>query len=73
MKCYGKIVDFDGYVGNIKGVNGKDYLFLCTDIVTGGIQIDDYVSFDCECYEDIELKKNMARFVKKMDKVDIDG
>ena len=71
MKSYGKIVEYDGYVGDIVGIDGKSYMFVDTDLLDKDINRDDYVSFDAEVYRDIELTRNMARFVKKIKKDDI--
>lgn len=71
MKCCGKILEYNGNIGNIIGIDGKYYMFVDTDLVDKDINKDDYVSFDAEVYKDIELTRNMARFVKKINRDDI--
>lgn len=68
MKCYGKVSEYDGYTGIIRGEDGRDYLLLKSEINDGDILVFDYVSFDAECYQDIEINKFIARFVKKLEK-----
>ncbi len=64
MKNYGKIKDYNGYTGNILGVDGKNYLLLQKEIVEGKAEVDQNVSFLAETYETAEEKENIARFVK---------
>ena len=71
MKSYGKVFEYDGYVGTIIGVDGNNYMVLDTDLVDKDIKKDDYVSFDVEVYKDIELTRYIARFVKRINKEDI--
>lgn len=66
MKSYGKVVEYDGYVGTIIGGDGNSYMVLDTDLVDKDIRVDDYVSFDAEVYKDIELTRYIARFVKRI-------
>lgn len=68
MKTYGKVIEYDGYTGTIKGVDGNDYLLLDTEVMTKDLAKDDYVSFDGEVYRDIEFTKYVARFIKKIEK-----
>ena len=65
MKIYGKVVDFDGCVGTILGIDGNSYVFLDIDLIDIDVKEDDYVYFDKNLYKDVELTRYMARFVKK--------
>ena len=56
--------DYNGYTGNILGVDGKNYLLLQKEIVEGKAEVDQNVSFLAETYETAEEKENIARFVK---------
>ena len=71
MKSYGKVMEYDGYVGTIIGLDGNSYMVLDTDLVDKDIKKDDYVSFDKDLYKDIELTRYIARFVKRVNKEDI--
>jgi len=71
MRSYGKVVEYDGYVGTIIGVDGNSYMVLDNDLVDKDIKKDDYVSFDVEVYKDIELTRYMARFAKRINKEDM--
>ena len=71
MKSYGKVFEYDGYVGTIIGVDGNKCMFVDKDLVDKDIKKDDYVSFDRDMYKDIELTRYIARFVKRINKEDI--
>lgn len=66
MKSYGKVVEYDGGVGTIVGIDDNNYMFLDTDLIDKDIKKNDYVSFDKDLYKDIELTRYMARFVKRI-------
>ena len=71
MKSYGKVVEYDGGIGTIVGIDDNNYMFLDTDLIDKDIKKNDYVSFDKDLYKDIELTRYMARFVKRINKEDI--
>ena len=64
---YGKIVEFDGNVGNITDINGKKYLLLKHEL-KDDLEKNDYVVFKAEAYKSPEINENIARFVKKLSK-----
>ena len=65
MKKQGIVIEYDGYTGKIKDVNGIDYLLLKKEVIDN-VKINDEVIFNSEkvytTYED----RNVARFVKKL-------
>lgn len=66
MKKYGKIVDYDGYNGNIVSEDGIKYLMLKENVDNNyKYEKNDIVSFVPEYYETIEYNKFIARFIKK--------
>lgn len=71
MKNFGKIVEYDGYVGTIVGMDGNRYMFVDVDLIDKEISCNDYVSFDKDLYKDVELTRFVARFVKRINKDDI--
>lgn len=71
MKCYGKVVEYDGCVGTVLGIDGNNYMFVDNDLVDKDVKKGDYVSFDKDLYKDVELTRYMARFVKRINKEDI--
>lgn len=68
MKCYGKIVDYDGRYGHIKSVDGKNYIVLDKDMLESNLNVSDYVEFVGENYSTVETNIDIARFVKKLEK-----
>lgn len=73
MKIYGKVSLYDGFTGTILGMDGHSYLLLKQEIISGEVNVNDYVSFDGEIYQDIELTKYIARFVKKISEAEYKG
>ena len=71
MKSYGKVVEYDGGIGTIVGIDDNNYMFLDTDLIDKDIKKNDYVSFDKDLYKDIELTRYIARFVKRVNIEDI--
>ena len=65
MKTFGKVIEYDGYTGTIKGTDGKNYLLLNKELEEE-IKENDYVSFDIDIYKDVEITKYIARFIKKI-------
>ena len=69
MKTYGKVKDYDGYNGTIKGIDGKEYLLIKKEIIPPReLHVEDNVSFEPEHFETVELEEDIARFVKKLEK-----
>lgn len=67
---YGKVIEYDGYNGTIKGEDGNTYIVMDKDIVNKEIlHPNDQVKFDKECISDLEIDKvYVARFVKILKK-----
>ena len=61
----GTVFEFDNYNGIIKDDDGNEYLFNI-DNVKGSISVNDRVSFVPETYETVEIKKNIAVFIEKI-------
>ena len=73
MKTFGKIIEFDGYNGYIKGVDGKEYLLMSQEAENPQeLIVGDNVYFESELYETPEYKENIARFVKKLSKNEVE-
>ena len=69
MKTFGKVKEFDGYNGYIKGVDGKDYLLMKREVVSPHIIYEnDNVFFEPDRFDTVETHENIARFVKKLEK-----
>ena len=68
MKRYGKIITYDGYVGNIIDDKGIKYIFTSRDIKDKTIVEGDFVTFNVEVFETIEIKEYTARFISKVKK-----
>ena len=65
MKQYGKVLAYDGYVGNIVDSNGIKYIFTTKDLKDKKIVEGDFVSFNVEIFETVEIKEFIARFITK--------
>ena len=68
MKKIGKVLMFDGYVGNIIDDDGIKYIFTTNDLKDKTILKDDFVKFNVEIFETIEIKEYLARFITKISK-----
>lgn len=68
MKINGKITNYEGMAGNIKGVDGKDYILLDKNIVEQNEELkeNDNVEFEPEYFKTPEVEINMARFIKTL-------
>ena len=64
MKNYGKITEYNGIYGNIKGVDGIDYKLLDKNVIDRNIKEKDVVEFEKESFKTPEVELNVARFVK---------
>lgn len=65
---YGKVVVYDGYVGNIIDNEGIKYIFTSRDLKDKKIVEGDFVSFNSEVFETVEIKEYIARFITKVSK-----
>ena len=68
MKQYGKILIYDGYVGNIIDDKGIKYIFTSRDLKDKSIVEGDFVTFNVEIFETIEIKEYTVRFITKAKK-----
>ena len=71
MKKYGKVLVYDGYVGNIIDNEGTKYIFTTKDLKDKKIIEGDFVSFNSEIFETVEIKEYTARAINKVSKDDI--
>lgn len=71
MKCYGKVINYDGFTGTIMGLDGNKYLLVRDNLLDNNVKEEDFVSFDKDMYRDIEITKYIARFVKRISDKDI--
>ena len=62
MKMMGKVISFDGYFGKIIGLDKNEYIILNHEI-HNNIKENDIVMFEIEKFQDIEVNKNIARFI----------
>ena len=63
---YGKVLVYDGYVGNIIDSEGIKYIFTNRDLRDKKIVEGDFVSFNGEVFETVEIKEYTARFITKV-------
>ena len=68
MKKYGKVLVYDGYVGNIIDNEGTKYIFTSRDLKDKKIVEGDFVTFNSEVFETVEIKEYTARFITKVSK-----
>lgn len=68
MKQYGKVTDFNGYNGYIKGIDGKDYLIMYKELLDSDIKLNELVYFEPDIYETTEIKQDIARFIRPIQK-----
>ncbi|MBR6820788.1 MAG: hypothetical protein IKM55_01020 [Bacilli bacterium] len=68
MKNYGKVTEYNGLFGNIKGVDGVDYVLLDKNLVDKDVNVLDNVEFEPEVFQTPEVEVQMARFVKSLTK-----
>ena len=68
MKNYGKVTEYNGLFGNIKGVDGVDYVLLDKNLVDKDVNVLDNVEFEPEVFQTPEVEVQMARFVKILTK-----
>lgn len=68
MKKYGKVTRYNGVFGQIKGVDGVDYVLLDKNVVDNEITVLDNVEFEGENFKTLEVDVQMAMFVKTLKK-----
>ena len=71
MKKCGKVLVYDGYVGNIIDNDGTKYIFTARDLKSKNTVEGDFVSFNSEVYETVEIKEYVARNITKVSKEEI--
>ena len=71
MKKYGKVLVYDGYVGNIIDNDGTKYIFTARALKSKHTVEGDFVSFNSEVYETVERKDYVARNITKVSKEEI--
>ena len=71
MKKYGKVLVYDGYVGIIIDNEGTKYIFTTRDLKDKKIVEGDFVTFNSEVFETVEIKEYTARFITKITKEEI--
>ena len=68
MKNYGKITKYNGVYGNIKGIDGNDYVLLDKHLLDRDVNVLDNVEFESELYKTPEVEVQMATLVKSLSK-----
>ena len=68
MKKYGKVKDYNGVYGTIKGIDGLSYTLLDNNTQDEEIKESDDVVFEEEYYKTPEIKINIAKSVKVLKK-----
>ena len=63
---YWKVLVYDGYVGNIIDSEGIKYIFTNRDLRDKKIVEGDFVCFNGEVFETVEIKEYTARFITKV-------
>ncbi len=68
MILFGKVKEYNGFNGIIKGVDNKDYILQRKEVSYDNvIDVNDKVYFEPDYVETPETKEYIARFVKKLD------
>lgn len=68
MKNYGKVMNYNGVFGSIKGIDGINYTLLDKNLLDKDLNIFDNVEFEIENIKTPEVDVNMAYFVKVLKK-----
>lgn len=68
MKNYGKITKYNGVYGNIKGIDGNNYVLLDKHLLDRDVNVLDNVEFESELYKTPEVEVQMATLVKSLSK-----
>ena len=66
----GKVIEYNGFAGYIKGIDGKKYLLTNDNInkYVESLKKGDNVSFIPEEYSTIEISENIARDIRVLTK-----
>lgn len=65
MRKIGKIVDFDGYSGELVDKEGTRHVFTKDDLMSEGVNVEDIVYFDSQLFKTVEVEMFLAKFIKK--------
>ena len=68
MKNYGKTTKYNGVYGNIKGIDGNNYVLLDKHLLDRDVNVLDNVEFESELYKTPEVEVQMATLVKSLSK-----
>ena len=69
MKEEGIVIEYNGFIGKIRNMEGKEYLLLKKDIEDEKIvSINDKVTFTPDLFQTDEYRENVARFIRKLEK-----
>ncbi len=71
MKLVGKLIEYNGFYGKIKCVDGVTYILLEKDLIDKEINVGDNVYFEGEHFNNLEADTDMARFVKVLRKENV--
>ena len=69
MKNYGKVLKYNGVYGNIKSIDGGNYILLDKNVIDYDIKECDNVEFEPEFFKTSEVEIQIARYVKKLSKI----
>lgn len=65
MRKIGKIVEFDGYSGELIDKEGIRHVFTKDDLMSKSINVEDIVYFDSQLFKTVEVEMFLAKFIKK--------
>ena len=68
MKNYGRIIEYNGVYGKIKSIDGIEYSLLDKNIIDKNIKELDYVEFEAENFNTLEIEISIAHSVKILKK-----
>ena len=69
MQEEGIVTEYNGFIGRIRNMEGKEYLLLKKDVENGKmVNINDKVVFTPDLFETDEYRENVARFIRKLEK-----
>ena len=70
MKNYGIITEYDGFVGNIKGIDAIDYKFLKEDLIQKeeNFKLNKHVEFETQIIQKSDFTFYRANYVKILKK-----
>ena len=65
MRKIGKIIEFDGYSGELIDKEGIRHVFTKDDLMSKSINVEDIVYFDSQLFKTVEVEMFLAKFIKK--------